>query len=899
MTSFLQPCVPLPATARAAFLASSRPEHWFLEVKMIREQSPQSAPQLFLVPQSGNNLQAQGVLVLTKVDVEFSHRSLPLHEPFLGIFLLNNTKLTTTPTVQEAAAYFPHDITLILPHLGNVGFSEEDALSPSQLLNFSIGSRDWNASRAAPESAPQFQGIQLIVQDDLEELLSADESNDIGTKAGEKPSKKNPLSSLGGGLTTILGGAAGLGVLGLSPFFKIPKMWGTRPPEAGPDVLDRLQDWAKKNWKNVSDARQKELNRLLDMLDKDTLEGLRHAIPLSGFEGRRGQAAPGWKLGRRDLSLGGQQGGYAVDGWDIDYQTRLALERKYRDAALRETEAGRHERAAFIYGNLLGDWAKAARSFTEAGKHREATSIYLNKLNNPSLAAEALEQSGLLDQAVELYLKCENFEKAGDLLKKIKQDEQANLAYERAVAKSTDPKDSARLLFEKLERPDAALKVLTEAWQASRSPLICLRYQFSILHQCEREEEARILLEEIESSTCPLDVVQKAKLALEQKKKWSETQLPHDVDELILRLSATSLADNPQSNQSKELLGLLPRSNPHDPLLERDVNRFRNQRFRPKTIHLGTKAGVLRPKKIIPISLANANWTSLTDIGRNHASLAGYQDGLLAVGQIQNGQCLATQYRTPNYPGRNSLVTHLGFSDHSFKSRLFHFPKTGKVHYQAIGTAPSSFQNLDEYSRVLAIGEDQKKGFLLLTYSDLSSLLVEHYSLEGKRTQSLALDLAPPEITEFQWHLAAHEAHYVLAGANFVTWRLPDESYQSTELQEPAISLQLAPAHLSPAALITTKSEVILSNPTKKSNRPPDTINLHHSYEATPLTCYTNDGHLIIFDGKRGLAFELGKFGSHCATIEIPKGSPAPTHLCSYGPSGFLVLAGESLIQYE
>ena len=188
-------------------------------------------------------------------------------------------------------------------------------------------------------------------------------------------------------------------------------------------------------------------------------------------------------------------------------------------------------------------------------------------------------------------------------------------------SKSTNPENSARILFEKLERPEAALLFLTDSWQANKNALKCLNYQFSILQELQRDDEALIVLKKVETSSYIFDAVDKAQLALNLKKKWPHAQLSHEIDELVLRLSASSLTQSPESKQSKDLLALLPQSNPHDPLLERDTNRYRNQKFRPKTIHVGTKSGVLRPKKTIPIPLANAHWTSLTSIDKNNTCL--------------------------------------------------------------------------------------------------------------------------------------------------------------------------------------------------------------------------------------------------------------------------------------
>jgi tetratricopeptide (TPR) repeat protein len=213
-----------------------------------------------------------------------------------------------------------------------------------------------------------------------------------------------------------------------------------------------VEQWSRRQQEDLSDRRKRELNQLLDRFDKDTLDALRHAIPLTGSEARRGNAAtPGWKLGARNPDLDPfSKGSGAVDVWSINAETRLKLEKKYRDAAAREAAAGQWGRAAYIHGELLGDWARAAEMLEKGGRPREAARIYMERLRSGLRAAQCMEKAGLLAEAAGLFREAGQIEKAGDLMAALGQPEEARALWEKALAALTNPLEQARLMEEKL-----------------------------------------------------------------------------------------------------------------------------------------------------------------------------------------------------------------------------------------------------------------------------------------------------------------------------------------------------------------------------------------------------------------------------------------------------------------
>src|SRR5205085_11169500 len=90
-------------------------------------------------------------------------------------------------------------------------------------------------------------------------------------------------------------------------------------------------------------------------------------------------------------------------------------------------------RAAYIFGELLGDISSAASALEQGRFYRDAAILYRDKLKNHHKAAECLEQGGLLPEAIALYEQLHMFEKAGDLFDKIAQAEEAARCYREQV----------------------------------------------------------------------------------------------------------------------------------------------------------------------------------------------------------------------------------------------------------------------------------------------------------------------------------------------------------------------------------------------------------------------------------------------------------------------------------
>jgi tetratricopeptide (TPR) repeat protein len=145
------------------------------------------------------------------------------------------------------------------------------------------------------------------------------------------------------------------------------------------------------------------------------------------------------------------------------------LAEAYHKAAEEAVRQGDFRRAAYIYGMLLRDDRMAANALMRGGLHRDAATLYLKKLNDPASAAQAFEAAGDVDRAIALYRQLGQHEKAGDLLRRIGEEDAAIAEYllaaeKKAAAVPADYLSAGSLLLNKVRRMDLAIKYFQMGW---------------------------------------------------------------------------------------------------------------------------------------------------------------------------------------------------------------------------------------------------------------------------------------------------------------------------------------------------------------------------------------------------------------------------------------------------
>lgn len=353
---------------------------------------------------------------------------------------------------------------------------------------------------------------------------------------------------------------------------------------AGGGWLRRLGAWATAKLgtvhESIQSARNREIERLVHLLDTDPDAGLRYALPLAA-DPPRGVGAPGTTLTTRTVDFGARSGSGPGDPWAVQAEHRRKLTERYRNLANREISLGRHRRAAYILAQLLGDWTSAASTLADGGHHREAAIIYDERLHRPMEAAKCLENGGLLTEAIVAYEKLAMHEKIGDLYTQLEQPAEAEQAYRRAVDARRNGADrvaAATLLETKLHLPEEAWDELAGGWPASRQAEHCLREAFNWTERHRDSERAKQFLHDAAArARSSQEAVTMASRAAELAGSYPEPSVQAAAAETVLAIASPRL---PQA-AGAELTGLtaaLRRLAPDDRLLARDCDRYQRDR---------------------------------------------------------------------------------------------------------------------------------------------------------------------------------------------------------------------------------------------------------------------------------------------------------------------------------
>ncbi len=899
----LVPGKPAEAKISAGWLASSDPLEWLRELSHARKHGCQLAA--YPVATSLADPRALGVFLIPKNgSPAFRSRVMPLTEALPGLHVPQDACLSAALLPHERAHLFPYPLNFFHPSLGVVGFEAKDELPASRLLSPRLRpSASWSWAVAAKDAFPPLVSIVVLMPEDGPGQMLEEAGRDIGDKSGAFPpdetSLGQKLGTLGGGL--IGGGLIGLGWFlsklpgfGLFPLFRIPVPGksGTRGngKGSGRAPLADLLEWARKNWDQLQAKRDNEINRLMDLLEKNPDEGLRYALPLTGTEQSRGQAPPSWKLGQRNLDFR-SGGGRAVDGWDLDANARLTLERKYREAAQREIALGRHERAAYIFGNLLGDWNSAAKALTAAERHHDAVSIYLHKLNNRPAAAKCLEDAGLLAQAAEIHVSIKQYEQAGDLHARLGQEGEARRLWLLATEHQTDPFEKARIFEEKLAQHDQALALLEKCWKANHHPKVALASMFRILRELDRRPEALDLLGRLfRESPASFSLFERISLAMdESERRPNESDFRFSMEGLVYTSMGEALVA--RDREATDLLSLLPRLDPGDRLLVRDAKRYTIPRARIAIPNQQREKATLRPIKVVKIPL-QAHWQSVTPL-KVGVSVAGHANGNIVAAQLRENGCHASPLMNSDVHGSISLVRHLGVSSNRNQSRLFHFPGTGTLHHRALDRARTPADDaLGDLRNILAIGRfGVADEFILLERISTGLLGIHVYSESAVLRRTIPIDLAPPSVAGLTWFCAGRLGHLCFTAEGFFTWRHPDGRFETIAMDDHPAGLQLSPLGDLPTVLLPRRHEIVVIEP-GKPGKPLEAVNLHSSPpdSSPPVACFTRDGYIVIGHEGGGQVFASSDYMSPVQNLLFPSDVGVPVDACSFGHNGFVFL---------
>jgi tetratricopeptide (TPR) repeat protein len=455
--------------------------------------------------------------------------------------------------------------------------------------------------------------VEMSFQQMLEEAR-----DDIGSESGSLESLPGSPTEPGNNLLDKAARAAAFGAA--SALYGLMKMFPTGATQA--TWVDKLRDMAADVRNRVAAAnehlRNKEIMRLMHLLEHDPDKGLKFALPFGGG-GHRGVAPPSNRLFERriEFNLGGLGRGRPTDFWNLDYKTQEQLRTKYRQLANREMQLGRHRRAAYIFSELLGDLESAAMALAGGHHYREAALIYRDRLNRKLDAAKCLENGGLLSEAIEQYEELKQYEKVGDLHTKLSDLDKAGDAYRRAAGRARLDDDfltAARIWEDKLADPSQAAAELRAGWPNSVQAIECVRQLFELYGREGEHAAAHRQVHEIgrECSKSKQYVRSAQVLSEIAAGKYPDTGVREAAFTATQQVVSARLRTAYQA-EARLLVDSLSKLAPQDRLLDRDCRRFVHDVPQPRPVVLPSRKS-LRKVRTIKLSLPGA-WRAAAVVG--------------------------------------------------------------------------------------------------------------------------------------------------------------------------------------------------------------------------------------------------------------------------------------------
>ncbi|KAA3440708.1 hypothetical protein [Rufibacter hautae] len=263
----------------------------------------------------------------------------------------------------------------------------------------------------------------------------------------------------------------------------------------GTQVVDKLQ----LDFDELSRRNQSEVDKLLDLFQKNLEEALKYSIPLDMNNSGRSSQEGLFKFSKLwgELSLGSGNTIHASGGRGSTLASDQfqRLQAQYTQAANDLIEQKQYHKAAFVYMKLLRNEYMAAQTLEKGAHFAEAAAIYL-KIKAKEKAAECYEKGGMINQAIELHKELNNIEKIGDLYARINNIPEAHRYYGKVITvyKGYGQYVKASLVYRnKIGDTSQAQALLLDGWRSEKDPVNCLNNYFANI------KDPKVLLSEIES----------------------------------------------------------------------------------------------------------------------------------------------------------------------------------------------------------------------------------------------------------------------------------------------------------------------------------------------------------------------------------------------------------------
>ncbi len=614
--------------ACAWLLGGTDPAQWLEEIARWRlSDTVQNAVTLYVLPRA--------VGLLAALPPETSLETKPAGTAFgcLGTRLLLPVDAILDPPLplRDLEPLLRHDVSIVHPALGWVGFSKDQALKLSDLFAFPSVSRGrWREPSLGPAWNKRIVSVSLDMPISFEAFFEKEQQAIGSASVNEIP--PSPDEPGQGRLQDLKRRAIE------------PIAWGARAltrrvsdGASSPTWVDRLDDWANERLRYVSQElehlRNKELHRLIDLLDSDAEKGLQHALPLGGGTHRGLAPASGHLTARRvDFELDAFGGGQPLDPWDVPFDLQQKLLAKYRELANREKRLGRHRRAAYIYAELIGDLETAAAVLKEGGHFREAAEIYQRHLHKSLIAARTYQAGGYYREALEIYEELEMWEEVGDAHLEIEQPLKARAAFERARDEhlaTSDRLGASRIVETKLDNVEEALAIVEDGWPHSRQASECLKRQVTLQAREGLHTRTETLLKRLDVET-PVHLIESLVACLSTAaSSYPNARVRHEAADLSRRKISMRL-DKASRDEAVRLLEHLYRLAPEDRLLKRDGSRYLDTKAYRGATPPRRRGSSPVPELVRSFELSSSvRWFDVKSKGRLFFALGHHRDELL------------------------------------------------------------------------------------------------------------------------------------------------------------------------------------------------------------------------------------------------------------------------------
>ncbi|WP_435016396.1 hypothetical protein TA3x_003962 [Tundrisphaera sp. TA3] len=392
-----------------------------------------------------------------------------------GIYLPADAELVPGLLDDEAEAFGRGRGVVFAPGGRTLGFDPD---RPIGLPSLVVAEAD--APPAAwepfPDRPARVDRISEIVRDLPDEAAASilgragdGDPSGIGSEGPPRPEASGPASTLigrammglGRGLVGLGKGIGSPGLAGLGASWIVGAVG--RVPRLTEALLGRQEGAIRELIRQFRDG---EVDR-----------ALRHAVPIGGPGEADGPAAPaGDRLPGQDpryslAALLGSGRGRGAAGWQVAADVHAELARAYGKAADDAENAGDFRRAALIRGRLLHDYRAAAILLEKGGLHRDAAALYLHRLDDIPAAARCFEAAGEPDRALRLLRDRRMHAEAGDLLRRLGDEDEAVAEYVAAArllshGPAHDHLAAGDLLATRARRADLAIAAYVQGWKA-------------------------------------------------------------------------------------------------------------------------------------------------------------------------------------------------------------------------------------------------------------------------------------------------------------------------------------------------------------------------------------------------------------------------------------------------